>query len=222
MNEDSSNNSSDTEDSDMSAGLLEFPEISDHQRGGNPSAPRNHGGEDEDEDEEIYFNLPPSLKKLQSALLHGYSTPQECPDFVPMPRDLTSSEMLSLKHFIAWKKSNGTVLAYKLHAKVLQSATNIEIMSLHSVKKLATTLTDLIPLKVDMCPHSCIAYTGEFEVLESCPYIHKGVICGEPRYQAKATPTEEDKPRAQMLALPVTPTIRAMFANVETSNLLRE
>jgi len=55
-------------------------------------------------------------------------------------------------HYVAWKKSNGIVIAYKLHAEVLQEAPGVEILSLHSVRKLAVKLTDFQPVKVDICP----------------------------------------------------------------------
>ena len=55
---------------------------------------------------------------------------------------LTSAEELSLKHFMAWVDARGTVKAYSLHAQVLQEATNIEILSLYMVRKLAMSLQD--------------------------------------------------------------------------------
>jgi hypothetical protein len=196
---DSSSGDSDTESSSSteSEAFLKFPQASsqvgnddDDDAGGDDAD--DAGGDDADDadddgddaDAEIYFNLPSSLVELRSKLLRGYTTPAECPDTATAPRVLTSSEMLTLKHYIAWKKSNGTVLAYKLHAEVLQSA-NVEILTLYNAQELAATLTALNPLKVDMCPRSCIAYTGEFEDMDSCPYICAGKICGEPHYQTK-------------------------------------
>ena len=124
------------------------------------------GDDDGDGDEtedintvETHFNLPSSLTELRKNLQRGYTTPEQCPDSVFAPRDLTPSEALSLLHYIAWRKSNGTVLGYKLHAQVLQHANTLEILSLASVRKLAATLTDLEPEQVDMCPKSCLAYT---------------------------------------------------------------
>jgi hypothetical protein len=113
------------------------------------------------------------------------------------------------------------LVAYKLHAEVLQSASDVEILSLKSVQKLAATLTDLRPLQIDMCPKSCLAYTGEFADLESCSRMHDGKICGEPHYLPKRTPKAKNKPRAQMMCLPIVPAIKAMFANADTSRLLR-
>jgi len=197
--------------------LLKFPQESDHVDIDSTS----YNNDDDDGDSETYFNLPSSLEELRTKLLQGYSTPAECPDTVSAPKELTSSEMLSLKHYIAWKKSNGTVLAYKLHAQILQHATDVEILTLYSVKKCAATLADFEPDKIDMCPKSCIAYTGEFEDMKFCPYVRAGKQCGELRYQTKRSPNAQNKPRAQMMCLPFISTIKAMFANTETSALLR-
>ena len=202
--------------------MLKFPE-EDYQGG------IDFTGDDDNNDDEMenmdtvetHFNLPASLTELQKNLLRGYTTPEQCPDSVFAPRDLTPSEMLSLWHYVAWRKSNGTVLAYKLHAQVHQHANGVEILSLTSVLKLAATLTDLKPLQIDMCPKSCLTYTGDFANLEFCSHIHKGKTCGEPCYQPKRTPNAKNKPVAQMMCLPIVPAIRAMFANANTSNLLR-
>ena len=90
-----------------------------------------------------------------------------------------------MKHYVAWKKSNGTVLAYKVHAQVLQSAAEIEILSLYSARQLAKSLMDLKPTQVDICPQSCLAYVGEFAKMVTCPYKRDGKVCGEARYQPK-------------------------------------
>ena len=57
--------------------------------------------------------------------------------------------------------------------------------------------------------------------MEFCPYIRAGKQCGERHYQTKHRPNARNKPRAQMMCLPFIPTIKAMFANAETSELLR-
>ncbi|KIM79067.1 hypothetical protein PILCRDRAFT_34110, partial [Piloderma croceum F 1598] len=170
---------------------------------------------------ETHFELPHTLQELQKNLLRGYYLPKDPPVTASGPLELTPFEEFTLKHYLAWKKSNGTVLAYQVHAHVLHSATGIEILSLHSARKLAMTLTDLKPSQIDMCPRSCIAYTGEFEKLESCPYVLDGKVCGELRYKTKSKPTGQNRPHAQMMYLSVITAIKAMFANVEASQLLR-
>ncbi|KAI0062673.1 hypothetical protein BV25DRAFT_1803335, partial [Artomyces pyxidatus] len=161
--------------------------------------------------------------KLRKELLGDYKCPDVCPsDCGEEPRPLTKSETVSLKHYLAWKKSNGTVKAYNLHAQVLRDVLpDTKILSLYSVRKLATELTELYPEKVDMCPYSCIAYTGEYKDLTSCPYIRDGTVCGEPRYKTTKSSSSEKKPRAQMLSLPIMATIRAMYANADTACLMR-
>ena len=165
------------------------------------------------------IQLPETLKDLQKALLGDYSLPQ-CP---PKPQEhvLTASQRLTLEHYIAWKKSNGTVSAYKLHGQVLQKESGKEILSLHSARKLAANLTDFKPLKADICPKSCIAFTGEFEDLEFCPFVRDGVKCGEARYKKATISSRGSTPRAQMMCLPIMATIKAMFANAETAQQLR-
>jgi hypothetical protein len=107
---------------------------------------------------------------------------------------VTRPQELTLKHYIAWSKSKGTVKAYNMHATVLENASGTKILSLYLAKKLATHLTELTPTKVDMCPSSCIPYTGKYETYESCPYPLGGnKICGKPQYKPKAISSKKNK-----------------------------
>jgi hypothetical protein len=176
----------------------------------------------EDEDPDIQFQLPDSLHALQKQLLGDYTLPPHPPASAAPPQALTEPELLSLRHYIAWFKSNGTVQAYNLHAQNLNIASGLPILSLYAVRQLAITVTQLKPSKLDVCPHSCLAYTGVFKGLSSCPYIHPiSGYCGQPHYRSKTRTSTRKQPRAQMMYLPVMATIRAMFANAETSRLLR-
>lgn len=208
--------------------ILVFPE--DSENGFDPASPgpaneelegSESGSESEPEPEPEYLNLPQSLDDLRKKLLGDYMCTEEDSASAHIPKELTSSEKATLQHYIAWKKSNGTVQAYRLHAEVLEAISGIEILSLHSAQKLAIALTELSPAQIDMCPKSCLAYTGEFAESQTCPHIHNGKLCGEPRYKAKSRPSSQDKPRAQMMYLPIAATIKAMFANAETSKALR-
>lgn len=155
-------------------------------------------------------------------MLGDYSLPKDPPSSHSGATALSSPEKLSLEHFIAWSKSKGTVQAYDLHAAVLQKATGEEILSLYSVKKLASDLTELKCWKEDMCPSSCIAYTGKYKDLDSCPYVHKKAKCGKPRYKLKAKAGAPNIPHAQVTTISLVPIIKALYANAETSNLLRD
>jgi hypothetical protein len=162
-------------------------------------------------------DLPEVVQKLQKQLLSGYRPPNHPPINDPRGRLLTSTEELSLKHFMAWVDSRGTVKAYSLHAQVLQEATNIEILSLYMVRKLAMELTGLKSQLVDMCPKSCMAFTGEFKNHHTCVYIRGGRTepCGEPRYD------KNNQPRAQMSYTPIVPVLQALYRNREMAEAMR-
>jgi hypothetical protein len=98
----------------------------------------------------IHSTLPKSLESLRADLLGDYTVPLVPPtDTNPAPKikDLSLSEKASLEHYVAWKKSNGTVKGYQYHATVLQSNLDTEILSLHKVKKLSQRLTGFYPKK---------------------------------------------------------------------------
>jgi hypothetical protein len=75
-------------------------------------------------------DLPEVIQLLQKQLLSDYTPPNHPPIIDPRGHSLTGAEVLSLKHYLAWVDSHGTVKAYSLHAKVLEEAANVEILSL--------------------------------------------------------------------------------------------
>ena len=132
-------------------------------------------------------DLPDVVQRLQKQLLAGYTLPNH--PSVNDPRDytLTKSEEISLRHYIAWVDSRGTVKAYNLHAEVLQKAANVEILTLYMVRKLAIKVLGLSSQLVDMCPKSCMAFAGDFKDLQSCIYSRDkcNKPCGEPRFDKR-------------------------------------
>ena len=178
---------------------------------------------EDDESPEINYrndlDLPEELLKLRKDLLGDYQLPMEPPHAsYSKPRDLDECETQSLQHYIAWRKSDGTVRAYEEHKKVLQAVSQLEILSLYRVRKLAASLTEFRPTKIDMCPKSCLAYTGEYKDLEYCPHISTtGNLCGTPRFRDSS----KKHSRAQVTILPVMDTIKALFSNAEISHSIR-
>jgi Transposase family tnp2 len=166
-------------------------------------------------------NLPDVVIHLRKSLLKGYELPT-CPSGAPSQPALSRAQIFSLHHYFAWTESNGTVKAYNAHARVLSDATQEEILSLYSVRKLALDLGGLQPSFVDMCPKSCQAFTGESESDTICTHIYKGQECNEPRYlPQRGSSRAKPKPRAKMLYMPITPIIQAYFANADTSHEMR-
>ena len=174
-----------------------------------------------EEEEEVFAgsatDLPEVVKRLREKLLAGYTPPNHPSVNDPRGRSLIPSEILSLKHYMAWVDSHGTVKAYGLHAKVLGEASGTEILSLYSVRKLAIELTGLSTQLVDMCPKSCMAFTGEFKDLQACIHIRdkRRGPCGQPRYDKKGFP------RAQMLYTPIAPVIQSFYSNKDMAKAMR-
>ena len=164
--------------------------------------------------------LPAELLALRKELLGDYKLPTHPPETYIKPRDLEDDERLSLQHYIAWRNSNGTVLAYNEHRKVLEGATKTEVFSLFRVRKLAASLTGFYTTKIDMCPKSCIAYTGAYKPLDACPHVStSGVLCGAPRFKSGSKATK--RPIAQVTILPVMETVKALYANSEMAHKIR-
>ena len=170
------------------------------------------------------FEIPPCIKELHANLLQLHRRPAK-PEQPFTVRELSESETLSLRHYIVWRRSNGTVRAYNKHRNLLEDASSTEIMSLYRVRRLGMQIANIEPRQVDMCPKSCIAYTGDYSGLMECPYIRSGskVPCGEKRYKDENPyrPRRVSKPRAQVTILPILPSIQALFAHTTSSRHLR-
>jgi Transposase family tnp2 len=162
-------------------------------------------------------DVPEVVQKLREQLLSNYTHPNHPPLIDHTGHLLTPAEKLSLRHYIAWVDSRGTVKAYNLHAQVLHEATAIDILSLYMVRKLAVKLTGLESQLVDMCPKSCMAFTGDFKDLSSCTYIRdkRRGPCGQPRYDKKG------HPRAQMIYTPIAPVIQGFYMNRDMAKAMR-
>jgi hypothetical protein len=171
-------------------------------------------------DSDFHDGVPDVIKQLQKELLNGYTHPPP-PAEAPQQRTLSKVEILSLKHYMAWAESHGTVKAYNFHAKVLTEATEEEILTLYKVKQLAMNLTGMRPTWVEMCPRSCMAFTGQYQAQSTCSYGQGHKSCNESRYRAPKGPRAKLRPRATMLYVPIIPIIQAFYANKDTSHQMR-
>lgn len=119
---------------------------------------------------------------LDAAIAHLGPPPVGEPGFLKVLRELDDDERLSLRHWRAWARSNGTVEAYNLHADVLRT-TNREVLSLYRANSLVTRLCQIQLVKVDMCRNSCVAFTGPYEKLNNCPNpMPSKRVCTEDRW----------------------------------------
>jgi hypothetical protein len=78
-------------------------------------------------------------------------------------------------------QESSTFLQALTHAAVLAEASGVEILRLYKTQVLATKITLVKPLKLDICINTCIAYTGEYKDRLACPFVQDGKVCGEPQ-----------------------------------------
>ncbi|KAF8074615.1 hypothetical protein FPV67DRAFT_1354269, partial [Lyophyllum atratum] len=79
--------------------------------------------------------------------------------------------LLSLKLFISTTNASDQVYT-DIRADIMDDDPGRAILSHAAVKKVVAELTGVVPIVKDMCPNSCMAYTGPFAKLEACPYCH--------------------------------------------------
>lgn len=216
---------------------------SEHTRESDELPSANRAGVDEvPEQEEVQVvDAEIDLDAMRAKMLNGYTlNPLGRPErHSNGPRKLSSCEEMSLRHYLAWQKSGGTVAAYEAHAENLSFYTKTEILSLYKVRALAEELTGIKPIMVDMCPNGCLAFVGKHAKDEFCqgtpketvkskndsaePAASAPKICGHPRYIPHKGPGKPRSRKAykQMTTIPVLEVIRALFANAKTSKHMR-
>ena len=203
-------------DSDSNSGDLGLDEDADSSEpddsdpGQSSDGPSGHGSGN------WSGNLPDCIIQLQKQLLREYTLPPH-PSEDPVQPTLSRAEFFSLKHYLAWIESHGTVKAYTVYAQLLAEVTQEDILSLHKVKKLASNLTGLSSSNVDMCPKSCMAFTGDSRSATSCSYKD----CNERRYKSQQSVKAKPKPQATMLYVPIIPIIQAYYGNEATASQMR-
>ena len=79
---------------------------------------------------------------------------------------------------------------------ILRRTKDIELPCLRRRGEQLERLTNLKPRLIDCCPNGCIAYTGQFEALDTCP-----APCGEPRWYPKGS---RRIPRQSFIFIPLT------------------
>jgi len=92
-------------------------------------------------------------------------------------------------------------------SSILERHPDDPILSFHAVKQKIEEITGITSIIHDMCVNSCLAYTGPFSELSTCPY------CNEPRYEAPPSESHRRKnvhiPRQQFHTIPIGPQIQA-------------
>jgi hypothetical protein len=117
----------------------------------------------------------------------------------------TPSPLLrSLRHFI---NNSGSSRDHYDELREIEKEHNPRdlIISFDQVKRRIQRLSGVVPIEHDMCPESCVAYTGPYEELDNCPR------CSTPRYIAGET----KKAQRRFSTVPIGPVIQALYGSRE-------
>ena len=121
---------------------------------------------------------------------------------------------LSLDIFLAISHASNET--YKLVRDVIiRWYPDLEILLLDQIKRCIARISGVIPIIHDMCPNTCIAYTGPFSDLSTCPE------CNEPCHdQLKLLHSGGQVKVAHQTfhTLPVGPQLQAAWCSTEGSD----
>ena len=117
---------------------------------------------------------------------------------------LDSSPLLrSIRHFINNSSASRDHYDRICEIEELHNPKDL-LLSFDQVKRRVRWLSGVVPVEHDMCPNSCIAYTGPYGNLSSCPR------CDTPRHFP-----ETNRPQKRFSTIPIGPIIQALYGSRE-------
>ncbi|KAI9442693.1 hypothetical protein H4582DRAFT_2073286 [Lactarius indigo] len=108
---------------------------------------------------------------------------------------------------------NPSAATYEINrTAILRRFPDTSLPSYYRTKRLVSELTGIEPIVHDMCINSCLAYTGPFSGLESCP------MCSEARYdqyRLEASSGRDKIPRQRFHTIPIGPQLQALYVEAQ-------
>jgi hypothetical protein len=131
-----------------------------------------------------------------------------------LPATLTSIELFLDTTTASQNVYENVCATFTRHMQRTNPGVEFELLSHYRVQGTIAELTGVYSMKHDMCPNTCIAYTGPFSDLSSCPK------CEEPRY--KITPAgRERQPQRQFHTIPLGPQLQALWRSPDSAKKMR-
>lgn len=167
------------------------------------------------------------IRHIEDAKLDDMALPQHVIDRLRTPQESTvnldEDEALraGLELFVGTKHLPEEVYntARNVYNRSMErQGIDMTMPSLHTVKEQMREMTGVHPIMHDMCPNSCIAYTGPLSGLESCS------SCQTPRYDQEtllSSNGKTKKPQRQFLTIPIGPQIQALYRTKEGAEAMR-
>ncbi|KAE8222619.1 hypothetical protein CF319_g4216 [Tilletia indica] len=172
-------------------------------------------------EEAAAIRLAPTLSPLGAEFLHALLPPFNTYEYVPDPGsppppslESSSSNLATLDLLAAWRKTGGTVENYVAFSAVLARHAKTEIKTLYLAGRLVEETSGLVPIEVDMCPASCVAFTGPREDMTHCP------MCGLARYRDASSRRKRTAVKTYSY-VPYLPRLRAYFGSKSWSQAMR-
>ena len=93
-----------------------------------------------------------------------------------------------------------------IRAGMLRCYPNDPFLSFWQVKQRVEQLSGVVPIFSDMCPDTCVGFTGPLDDCDHCP------LCGKDRYRSGTR-----VPQRQFVTIPLGPVIQALYGSPETA-----
>ncbi|KZV60743.1 hypothetical protein PENSPDRAFT_593394, partial [Peniophora sp. CONT] len=124
---------------------------------------------------------------------------------------------LSINLYLAQRNASETTYAETRAAFILDNPKR-RIYTHAQVKAKITEITGIVPIVYDMCPNSCIAYTGPLASLDRCPYKE----CREFRYDQQKLASDGSRiARRQFHTIPLGPQLQCLKRSAKRAEELR-
>ena len=148
---------------------------------------------------------------LQGATLEKSNMRQEDIDRLratdPDPRiDITDKHFgKALRAFLL--TTNASQSTYNaLRSLMIECYPEDPFLSFGQMRRRVEQLSGVVPITYDMCPDTCVGFTGPLVDCETCP------ICGKDRYRSGT-----HEPHRQFITVPLGPVIQALYGSLETA-----
>lgn len=147
--------------------------------------------------------------KLDPEVLHRLRNPIQGPLVIE-----DQDKLLSMKLFQATANASQAVYN-EVRDAILERHPTDTVLSYDQAKKAVQENSGVVPIIEDMCPITCLAFTGPYKNLEKCPK------CGSDRYDQEILRQSKGKKKVavrQFYTIPTGPVLQALERTEEASN----
>lgn len=131
------------------------------------------------------------------------------------PLDLSDPDLrFSIDIYIGLEQSSQETYRW-MKSAVERRYPSSSLLSFESCRQKTIELSGVSTLANDMCPGTCIAYTGPFADLDRC----SSEECQQPRFETKVTSQgrQEEVPRKKFMTIPIGPQMQAAFRHPDSA-----